>query len=32
MNEARWLSVALDGSVEDEKIQFLLDRRYELMK
>ena len=25
MNKAHWLSVALDGTVEDEKIKFLMD-------
>jgi predicted DNA-binding protein (MmcQ/YjbR family) len=30
MNKAHWLSVALDGSVDDEKIKFLVDVRYEL--
>ena len=30
MNKAHWLSVALDGTVEDEKIQFLVDVSYEL--
>lgn len=32
MNKAHWLSVALDGSVEDEKIKFLVDMSYELTK
>ena len=32
MNKAHWLSVALDGTVEDEKIKFLVDMSYELMK
>lgn len=32
MNKAHWLSVALDGTVEDEKIQFLVDMSYELTK
>ena len=32
MNKAHWLSVALDGSVEDEKIQFLVDMSFELTK
>ena len=32
MNKAHWLSVALDGTVEDEKIRFLVDMSYELMK
>lgn len=30
MSKANWLSVALDGSVEDEKIKLLLDMSYEL--
>ena len=30
MNKAHWLSVALDGTVEDEKIRFLVDMSYEL--
>ena len=29
---AHWLSVALDGTVEDEKIKFLMDMSYELTK
>ena len=32
MNKAHWLSVALDGTVEDEKIKFLVDMSYELTK
>lgn len=32
MNKAHWITVALDGSVEDEKIKFLLDMSYELTK
>ena len=32
MNKAHWLSVALDGSVEDEKIKFLVAMSYELTK
>ena len=32
MNKARWLSVVLDGSVEGEKIKFLVDMSYELTK
>ena len=32
MNKAHWLSVALDGSVDDEKIRFLVDMSYELTK
>ena len=30
MNKAHWLSVALDSTVEDEKIRFLVDMSYEL--
>ena len=30
MNKVHWLSVALDGTVEDEKIKFLVDMSYEL--
>jgi len=32
MNKAHWLSVSLDGTVEDEKIKFLVDMSYELTK
>jgi len=32
MNKAHWLSVALDGTVEEEKIRFLTDMSYELTK
>jgi predicted DNA-binding protein (MmcQ/YjbR family) len=32
MNKAHWLSVALDGTVEDEKIKFLMDMSYEVTK
>ena len=32
MNKAHWLSVALDGTVEDEKIKFLVDMSYQLTK
>ena len=32
MNKAHWLSVALDGTVEDEKIKFLVDMSYKLTK
>ena len=32
MNKAHWLSVALDSTVEDEKIRFLVDMSYELTK
>ena len=30
MNKAHWLSVALDGTVDAEKIRFLVDMSYEL--
>lgn len=30
MNKDKWISVALDGSVDDEQIMFLLDMSYEL--
>ena len=32
MNKAHWLSVALDGTVEVEKIRFLVDMSYALTK
>ena len=32
MNKAHWITVALDGTVEDEKLKFLLDMSYELTK
>ena len=32
MNKTHWLSVALDGTVEDEKLKFLVDMSYELTK
>ena len=32
MNKAHWLTVALDGTVEDEKIRFLVEMSYELTK
>ena len=32
MNKAHWITVALDGSVEDDKISFLVDMSYELTK
>ena len=32
MNKAHWLTVALDGTVEDEKIEFLVDMSFELTK
>ena len=32
MNKTHWLSVALGGTVEDEKIKFLVDISYELTK
>ena len=30
MNKAHWLSVGLDGTVDDKKIKFLVDMSYEL--
>ena len=32
MSKAHWLTVALDGSAQDEQIRFLLDMSYELTK
>ena len=32
MNKAHWLSVALDGTVDDEKIKFMVGMSYELTK
>ncbi len=32
MNKSHWLSVSIDGTVEDEKIKFLVDMSYELTK
>ena len=32
MNKDKWISVALDGSVDDEKIKMLLDQSFELTK
>ena len=32
MNKAHWLTVALDGTVEDEQIKFLVDMSFELTK
>lgn len=32
MSKAHWLTVALDGTAEDEKIKFLVDMSYELTK
>lgn len=32
MHKAHWLCVALDGTVADEKIKFLVDMRYALIK
>ena len=32
MNKAHWLSVALNGSVDEEKLRFLVDMSYELTK
>ena len=32
INKSHWLSVSIDGTVEDEKIKFLVDMSYELTK
>lgn len=32
MSKAHWLTVALDGTVEESKIKFLLDMSYDLTK
>ena len=32
MNKSHWITVALDGTVEDNKIRFLADMSYELTK
>ena len=32
MNQAHWITVARNGSVEDEKIRFLADMGWELTK
>lgn len=32
MNKAHWITVVLDGTVEEEKLVFLLDMSYELTK
>lgn len=32
MNKAHWITVTLDGTVEDEKIKFLVDMSYDLTK
>jgi predicted DNA-binding protein (MmcQ/YjbR family) len=32
MNKAHWLTVLLDGTVDEDKIKFLLDMSYELTK
>ena len=32
MNKTHWLSVVLGGTVEDEKIKFMVDMSYELTK
>ncbi len=32
MNKSHWLTVVLDGMVEDEKIRFLVAMSYELAK
>lgn len=32
MNKDSWLTIALDGSVPEEKLKFLLDRSFDLTK
>ena len=32
MNKAHWITVTLDGTVDDEKLKFLLNMSYELTK
>lgn len=32
MNKAHWITVVLDGTVEDDKIKFLIDMSYDLTK
>lgn len=32
MNKAHWITAALDGTVDDEKLKFLLNMSYELTK
>ena len=32
MNKAHWLTIALDGNADGEKLKFLLDMSYELTK
>ena len=32
MNKVHWLSVALDGTMDDEKIKFLVDMSYKLTR
>ena len=32
MNKSHWITVALDGTVEDEKLKFLVEMSYELTK
>ena len=32
MNKTHWITVALDGTVNEEKLKFLLDLSYELTK
>lgn len=32
MNKANWITVVLDGTVEDEKIKFMIDMSYDLTK
>ena len=32
MSKAHWLTVALDGTTDEDKIKFLLDMSYDLTK
>lgn len=32
MNKAHWITAALDGSADDEKLKFILDMSYDLTK
>ena len=32
MNKAYWLTITLDGTVEDDKVKFLVDRSYQMTK
>ena len=32
MNKTHWITISLDGTVDDEKIRFLLDLSYDLTK